>query len=56
LRALVRNATKNDAAVNVTLKAECVTVSGALARTVTIHPNESVTVSWPAKVEAEGTA
>jgi uncharacterized protein YfaS (alpha-2-macroglobulin family) len=56
LRALVRNATKSDAAVNVTLKAEGVTVSGALARSLTIHPSESVVVSWPATVEAEGTA
>ncbi len=56
LRALVRNATKTDAAVNVTLKAEGVTVTGALAQSVTIHPSESVIVSWPAKVEAEGTA
>lgn len=56
LRALVRNATKNDAAVNVTLKAEGVTVTGALARSVTIHPSESVIVSWPAKVETEGSA
>ena len=56
LRALVRNATKSDAAVSVTLKAEGVTVTGALSRNVTIHPSESVIVSWPAKVEAEGTA
>ena len=56
LRALVRNATKSDAAVSVTLKAEGVTVTGPLARTVTIHPSESVIVSWPAKVEFEGTA
>jgi len=56
LRALVRNATKSDAAVNVTLKAEGVTVTGALSQSVTIHPSESVIVSWPAKVEAEGTA
>ncbi len=56
LRTLVRNATKSDAAVNVTLKAEGVTVTGALAQSVTIHPSESVVVSWPAKVEAEGTA
>src|SRR5207249_8402780 len=56
LRTLVRNATKSDAAVNVTLKAEGVTVTGALARSVTIHPSESVIVSWPAKVEAERTA
>jgi len=56
LRALVRNATKSDAAVNVSLKAEGVTVSGALTQSVTIHPSESVIVSWPAKVEAEGTA
>src|SRR5438445_2172667 len=56
LRTLVRNATKSDTAVNVTLKAEGVTVTGALAQSVTIHPSESVVVSWPAKVEAEGTA
>ena len=56
LRALVRNATKTDAAVSVTLKAEGVTVTGALSQSVTIHPSESVIVSWPAKVEAEGTA
>jgi uncharacterized protein YfaS (alpha-2-macroglobulin family) len=56
LRALVRNATKSDAAVSVTLKAEGVTMTGALSQNVTIHPNESVIVSWPAKVEAEGTA
>jgi uncharacterized protein YfaS (alpha-2-macroglobulin family) len=56
LRALVRNATKSDAAVNVTLKAEGVTVTDATARNITVHPNESVVVSWLAKVEAEGTA
>ena len=56
LRALVRNGTKNDAAVSVTLKAEGVTVTGALSQSVTIHPSESVVVRWPAKVEAEGTA
>src|SRR5207302_6370488 len=55
LRALVRNATKSDAAVTVSLKAEGVTVTGDLARSVTIHPSESVIVGWPAKVEAEGT-
>ena len=56
LRALVRNATKTDATVNVTLKAEGVTVTEPSAKTVTVHPSESVVVSWPAKVEAEGTA
>jgi uncharacterized protein YfaS (alpha-2-macroglobulin family) len=56
LRALVRNATKNDAAVTVTLKAEGVTVTDATAKSVTIHPSESVIVGWPAKVEVEGTA
>ena len=56
LRALVRNATKADAVVNVSLKAEGVTVTGELARTVTIHPSATVIVSWPAKAEAEGTA
>lgn len=56
LRALVRNATKSDAAVNVTLRAEGVTVTGALARNITVPPSDSVTVSWPAKVELEGTA
>ncbi|MEK6208484.1 MAG: Ig-like domain-containing protein, partial [Chloroflexota bacterium] len=56
LRALVRNATKSDAAVTVTLKAEGVTVTGSLGRNITVHPSESVIVSWPAKVEFEGTA
>ena len=56
IRALVRNATKTDAAVNVTLKAEGITVTGDLARAITIHPSESVMVSWPTKVESEGTA
>ena len=56
LRALVRNATKSDVAVSVSLKAEGVTVSGALTQNVTIHPSESVVVTWPAKVEVEGTA
>ena len=56
IRALVRNATKTDAAVNVTLKAEGITVSGDLTRSITIHPSDSVLVSWPAKIESEGTA
>jgi uncharacterized protein YfaS (alpha-2-macroglobulin family) len=33
-----------------------VTLTDTLAKTVTIHPSESVIVGWPAKVEAEGTA
>ncbi|MGH2473170.1 MAG: alpha-2-macroglobulin family protein, partial [Candidatus Limnocylindria bacterium] len=56
LRALVRNATKSDASVNVTLKAEGVTVTAAPVQNITVHPSESVIVSWPAKVEVEGTA
>src|SRR5438270_471494 len=56
IRALVRNATKTDAAVKVTLKAEGITVSGDLTRSITIHPSDSVLVSWPAKIESEGTA
>src|SRR5207253_6495212 len=56
IRALVRNATKTDAAVNVTLKAEGITGSRDLTRSITIHPSDSVLVSWPAKIESEGTA
>lgn len=56
LRTLVRNATKADADVRVTLDAQGVTVTGDRTKTVRIRPNESVAVSWPAKAEAEGTA
>ena len=56
LRALVRNATKTDANVNVTLKPEGVNVSGALTKNVTVQPSQSVVVTWPAKVESEGKA
>jgi uncharacterized protein YfaS (alpha-2-macroglobulin family) len=56
LRTLVRNATKADSEVRVTVETQNVTVTGGRTKTVRIRPNESVAVSWPATVEAEGTA
>ncbi len=56
LRVLVRNATSTATNVRVTLAAEGVTVSGDLARTLTVDPGQSVAVSWPATVRAEGQA
>ena len=56
LRALVRNGTTASSDVRVTLKAEGVTVSGPLTRTVTIAAGDSALVSWPSKTEVEGTA
>ncbi len=56
LRVLVRNATAAATNVRVTLAAEGVIVSGDLGRTVTVDPGQSVAVSWPATVRAEGRA
>jgi len=56
LRVLVRNSTSASTNVNVALKADGVTVNGDLARIVTVAPNASVILSWPAKVEEEGAA
>ncbi|MGH2492668.1 MAG: alpha-2-macroglobulin family protein, partial [Candidatus Limnocylindria bacterium] len=56
LRVLVRNSTAATTNVNVVLQADGVTVSGPLARTATVAPNSSMTLSWPATVEAEGAA
>jgi uncharacterized protein YfaS (alpha-2-macroglobulin family) len=56
LRVLVRNATAVASTVRVTLAAEGVTVNGDLARTVSVAPDQSVVVAWPAKVTQEGTA
>src|SRR5688500_15715777 len=56
LRALVRNATAAATNVRVTLAAEGVVVSGTPDRTVTVDPGQSVAVSWPATVRAEGRA
>jgi hypothetical protein len=56
LRLLVRNATKQESEVKVTLQAEGVDVSGGDSRTVKVPAGQSSIVSWPAKVTAEGTA
>ncbi|HEV8535368.1 MAG TPA: Ig-like domain-containing protein [Candidatus Limnocylindria bacterium] len=56
LRVLLRNATKADVDASVAIKAEGVSVRGALIRSVRVRPQESAIVSWPAKVDAEGTA
>jgi uncharacterized protein YfaS (alpha-2-macroglobulin family) len=56
LRVLVRNATTATTSVQVTLAAEGVSVTGDRARTVSVAPDQSVIVSWPAKVLEEGTA
>lgn len=56
LRVLVRNSTGASTNVNVVLRADGVTVSGPLSRTVTVAPGASEIVSWPSKVEDEGAA
>ncbi|MDO8563212.1 MAG: MG2 domain-containing protein, partial [Candidatus Limnocylindria bacterium] len=56
LRVLVRNATGAPSNVNVALQAEGVSVDGELARSATVAPGQSVILSWPAKVQAEGRA
>jgi uncharacterized protein YfaS (alpha-2-macroglobulin family) len=56
LRVLVRNATAVASAVRVTVAAEGVTIGGDLARSVTVGPDQSVVVGWPATVKSEGTA
>ena len=56
LRAFVRNATPKDVAAEVTLGVEGgVSVRDNAPRRVTIHPDESALVAWPATVTAEGT-
>ena len=56
LRVLVRNATTATTSVQLTLAAEGLNVTGDHARTVSVAPDQSVIVSWPANVLAEGTA
>ncbi|MEP7216944.1 MAG: alpha-2-macroglobulin family protein, partial [Anaerolineaceae bacterium] len=56
IRMLVRNATAKESEVKVTLKAEGITMSGDEARSAKVPAGQSVVLSWPAKVEAEGTA
>ena len=56
LRALVRNATPKDVTVDVRLIAEGVVVKDGAGRTVTVHPDESAFVTWPAAATSEGTA
>ncbi len=55
LRALVRNGTGADASVDVRLDAEGVRAAGG-TRTVRIASGATALVSWPATVDAEGTA
>ena len=55
LRAFVRNATPKDVSTEVTLAVEGgVAVRDGKPRTVTVHPNESALVSWPASATSEG--
>jgi uncharacterized protein YfaS (alpha-2-macroglobulin family) len=56
LRALVRNGTATATDVTVGLRAEGVVVSGGTQRTATVAAGASVLLSWPARVESEGTA
>lgn len=56
IRTLVRNATSKAVEVAVGIEAEGVKLDDAAARKVTIRPGESATASWPATVEADGTA
>ena len=56
LRVLVRNATKATTSVKVTVVANGVSITGDAARTVSVAPEQSVIVSWPAKALVEGTA
>lgn len=55
LRVLVRNATPAASEVQVALRADGVTVAGAPTRSATVQPGESAALSWPARVETEGT-
>ena len=55
LRVLVRNATRTASNVEVALRAEGVAVTGALTRSAIVQPGTSAVLSWPARVESEGT-
>ena len=56
LRVLVRNATAATTSVQLTVTTDGVSIKGDRARTVTVAPDQSVIVSWPAQALAEGTA
>ncbi len=56
IRTLVRNATGTGSEVQVTLGAEGVNVAGDATKRATVPAGQSVLLTWPAKVEAEGTA
>ncbi len=56
IRLLVRNATAEEQVVKVAISAEGIDLDDKSARTVKIPAGESVPVSWPAKVTADGTA
>ena len=55
LRVLVRNATRAASDVQVALRAEGVSVAGALTRSATVQPGTSAILGWPAVAESEGT-
>ena len=55
LRVLVRNATKSERTVGVTLKASGITVKDAARKIAQVAPNASVAYAWPASVSSEGT-
>src|SRR2546426_2498098 len=56
IRALVRNGTRGDLDLAVTLGVEGIEVSGGLDRSGKVAPNQSVLFEWPASVSAPGTA
>ena len=56
VRMLVRNATNKESDVQVTLKAEGVDVSGDATKSARVSAGQSALLTWPAKVDAEGTA
>ncbi|MBA4180048.1 MAG: hypothetical protein C0506_05610 [Anaerolinea sp.] len=56
VRMLVRNATDKESEVKVILKAEGVNVSGDGTKSAKVPAGQSAMLTWPAKVDAEGTA
>lgn len=56
LRILIRNATAGPTTVQLSLAADGVTITGDRARTVSVAPDQSVVVGWPATALEEGVA
>lgn len=56
IRLLVRNATAQEHEVRVTIGADGIELQDKSAKTVTVSAGQSVPVSWPATVTADGTA